>query len=290
MRYVVILTVLFFSVGCQSAQTTSGPKVQVTLSDGQRIVGQLSTSTLVLEGSLGELRFATKDAGELGLVGGENVQQSENQIRLWLRNGSEFIGNWQKPSIEILMALGGKTQQIQIPIAKLKRLQFQSQAVWPSDPVFRIITHKGDDFFVDVTKTQMIFANEMGTFAPFLSEVVQLQQNDDNWRIHLQNGSVFLAKLQQDTLDLHLSMGPPRLAVPLTAIKRMNREVLQRPGSFSRQSARQKFAPNDNMPEEDGAFGDDSGGDLFGGGDDDSTFFSNEMQKNAKDQSQIIGE
>ncbi|WP_372369388.1 hypothetical protein [Candidatus Uabimicrobium sp. HlEnr_7] len=274
MQKCIVTIFCIFVFGCTSVPKNKNPKVQVTLSDGQKIVGLLSTTELTLSSSLGELKFSTADAGELGLFGSENIEQSENKVRLWLRNGSEFVGLWQKPSINMLMELGGKKQQIQIPISKLKRMQFQSKEVWPTQAVFRILTHEGDDFFVDVTKTQMIFANEMGTFVPFLSEVSQLQKSDNNWRIYLQNGSVFIAKLQQEHLDLHLTMGPRRLAVPLTAIKMMNREELLKPSS---QRMGQSMDSPSYQPTDDGLSIDEE-----------NSFFSNEMQKNAKDQSNFF--
>lgn len=263
------MLVLIFMVGCSQTREYATSKIQATLSDGQTIVGQLSTRELVLESNLGELIFDAADAGELGLLEGENVEQSGNQIRLWLRNGSEFIGQWKKPSVTIDMSLGGKLKSIKIPINKLKRLQFQSEAVWPEQPVFRIVTNQGDDFFVDVTKTQMIFSNEMGSFAPFLSEIMQLEKKENNvWRIFLDNGSVFLGKLEQDNLNLHLSMGPKQLNIPLTVIKRMNKEIIYKP------NMRKSISSLESTDFEE----------L------DDSFFSNEEQKNAKKNSKMLNE
>lgn len=222
------LTIALLLAGCR----TAGPDVQVTLADGQVLVGRLATPTFSMKTGFGELDFDTRDAGELGLVEGETVKQSGEMVRLWLRNGSEFVGKWQKPAVEVRMSMGGDEVAIQVPIAKLKRLQFRGEAVWSRDPVFRIVTRHGDDFFVDVTRTRMKLGNEMGNFAPFLSEVARLQPQDaekKQWRVQLGTGTVFLAALQQEQLDLRLAMGPERLKLPLEAVKQMDRQSLTTP-------------------------------------------------------------
>ncbi len=208
--------------------------MQVTLNDGQLLVGRLSTRHIRLKTSIGEFEIDTFDAGELGMVEGKNIKQSDNMIRLWLRNGSEFVGRWEKPSVEVQIWMGGDDVTIQVPMSKVMRLQFRGAAVWPTQAVFRIQTQQGDDFFVDVTKTQMKFGNEMGSFSPFLSEIRQLSPVDiekKQWRIQLENGTVFIAALQQDELQLELDMGPKKISLPLSAIKQMNRQTLVRPQS-----------------------------------------------------------
>ncbi|MEK7483382.1 MAG: hypothetical protein AABZ60_03515 [Planctomycetota bacterium] len=250
---------LLFLEGCASV----GPKVQVTLSDGQKVVGYLTTETLTLKSRLGEMAFDANEAGELGLLEGANIEQAGNMIRLWLRNGSEFVGEWQKPSVTVLMQIGGKDQSIEIPITKLKRLQFHGEAIWPSQAVFRIVTQNGDDFFVDVTQTQMTFSNEMGSFSPFLFEIQQLEPMDGEnklWKIYLENQSLFIAKLDQEKLGLRLTMGPKFLEIPLATVTRMNRETLFYPQASS-------------LPNEEDSINLDG-------------FFSNQMQKNAKQESQ----
>lgn len=246
-------------LGC----ATLGPKVQVTLSDGQKVVGYLATQSLTLASSLGNLTFDTAEAGELGLVEEKEGKPSDNKVRLWLRNGSEFVGQWQKPSITVGMEVGGKLHSIQVPIEKLKRLQFQGKDIWPNQAVFRIVTRYGDDFFVNVTLTQMTFSNEMGTFSPFLSEIRQLEPMDEQnqqWKIHLENQSIFIAKLEQDTLDLRLEMGPKELKLPLASVQRMNREYLAHPQKFN------SFEDYESEVE--------------------SGFFSNQRQKAAKDEAE----
>jgi hypothetical protein len=230
MNKATLLISLILLGGCQSIQGGSGgPKVRVTLSDGQILLGQLSTETFALKTDMGPLDFDSEDAGELGLVKGKNVAQSGNMIRLWLRNGSEFVGHWQKPALDLKLGVGGENFAITVPIAKLERLQFEGAAVWPENAVFRIQTKGGDDFFVDVTKNRLSFQTEFGEIRPFLSEIRSMQPLDkknEKWRIYLSNGSLLEARFEQKVLSLTLAMGPEKILLPLKSIKNMNRQQL----------------------------------------------------------------
>jgi hypothetical protein len=228
MKNILPLAFLFFAFGC-TTPLAKGPEVRVTLSDGQVLLGCLSTRSFALKTGLGDFDFDSSDAGELGLLEGKNVQQSKRKIRLWLRNGSEFVGYWQEPKIDLLFAVGGEERNITVPIAKLERLQFKGQAVWSQQAVFRIQTKYGDDFFVDVTRNRLAFQTEFGEIRPFLSEINSMEPLDKNnkkWRVHLSNGTVLMAHFKQRSLDLKLAMGPETIQVPLLSIKHMDRQQL----------------------------------------------------------------
>jgi hypothetical protein len=249
---------LWAAAGCTAVETPPPrPEVQVLLNDGQILVGQMTTLTFTLRTGMGTFTFDTAHAGELGPLEGDDIQKAERMIRLWLRNGSEFVGEWERPDVRVRLHLGGREIFVNVPIAKVKRLQFRGHAVWPDRPVFRILTRSGDDFFVDVTRTQMTFRNELGIFSPFLSEVTQLEPLDKekkNWQIFLRGGMVFRAEIAQKELDLKLDMGPHRIRLPLDSVEVMQRQALRQPRGL--------------------ALGDGMSGD----------FYSNESQRNVKEQ------
>lgn len=225
----VCLSLSMLVMACQSPENL-GPEVRVTLDDGQILFGRLRTKEFTLKTGLGDLPFAAADAGEIGPVEGKNVKQAGREIRLWLRNGSEFVGRWQKPSVAVDLNLGGQAHPINVPVEKLKRLQFRGQPVWSNNAVFRVQTRRGDDFFVDVNKTQLPFVTEFGEIKPFLHEVHKLEPLDRKnrkWRIHLTNGTLVKAEFKQQSLALTLAMGPKNIKLPLAQIKKMDRQYLQ---------------------------------------------------------------
>ena len=62
------------------------------------------------------------------------------------------------------------------PIQKLARLRFRGQAVGLARPAFRVLTHNGDDFYVDAERSRVKLRSEMGTLEPFLAEIVSLDR------------------------------------------------------------------------------------------------------------------
>lgn len=263
MKRLLFATCLVFACACQSAPEPKGPKVKVTLSDGQVLMGRMSTENLSLKTGLGELNFDSKDAGELGLVKGGNVGESKSKIRLWLLNGSEFVGQWQKPEVDLKFSAGGDEFNIKVPIAKLERLQFQGNAVWSEDAVFRIQTASGDDFFVDVTKNRLPFQTEFGQIRPFLSEIrsmTPLDKKNEKWRVQLNNGTSLEAKFQLKVLDLTLAMGPKKISLPLSEIRHMNRQEIinygfrQNDANMNPQATRSLGAGGGEMSQSSGSF------------------------------------
>jgi small nuclear ribonucleoprotein (snRNP)-like protein len=251
MKAVLAAAVLCFSVlaGCADPLIIEDlrPRVQVKLNDGQVLVGRLATRTFTLMTGLGIVSFDTADAGELGPLEGTDLNQSKHLVRLWLRNGSEFIGGWQKPSVTVAVSIGGKEIPINVPIAKVSRLQFRGAQIWPDGPVFRIRTTSGDDFFVDVTRTRIGFENELGCFEPYLSEITHILPRDPaktSWEIHLSQGMIFNGRIPQKILSLQLEMGPETISLPLVEIERMEYQVLARPAAFRPERARGLFYSN----------------------------------------------
>lgn len=273
MKRILLASCLILACACQSQEPKKGPKVKVTLSDGQVLMGHMSTETLTLKTGLGDLKFDSKDAGELGLVKGGNVKDSKGKIRLWLLNGSEFVGQWQKPEVDLKFNAGGENFNITVPIAKLERLQFQGQAVWAEDAVFRIQTSSGDDFFVDVTKNRLPFQTEFGQIRPFLSEIRSMEplgKKNEKWRVQLTNGTSLEASFKMSVLDLTLAMGPKKIRLPLSEIVHMNRQEIFRYSGFQAQaSADEDSAPGAPM----------RGGRALESG---SLFYSNKAQQSAK--------
>ncbi|MCU0723590.1 MAG: hypothetical protein MUC63_08245 [Planctomycetes bacterium] len=252
---------------CASAEPRA-PRVLATLTDGQVLVGELDTRTFTLTTGLGTLAFDTRDAGELGPLEGADMEQAGAAVRLWLRDGSEFVGKWEKPSVSVAVSAGGARISVDVPIRRLKRLQFQGEAVWPDGPVFRVVTGTGDDFFVDVTKTRIAFANDLGRFEPFLEEIQHVEPADPgrkSWHVWFDTGTRLVAGAAQKTLDLKLALGPDSVTVGVGSIVYMDRQTLDRNASRAYQRSDRHFL---NYDEE-------AGGAAQG-------FYSNEAQKESK--------
>ncbi|MHC4778875.1 MAG: hypothetical protein ACYTFG_09905 [Planctomycetota bacterium] len=236
MKRVALWAILCAAVISSCKSGPSKPKVRVTLNDGQVLVGELTTRTFTLKTDMGTLRFDTSDAGELGPLTGSDMKKSERTVKLWLRNGSEFVGSWEKAAVTVALDMGGKDISVEVPIEKVERLQFEGEAEWSDDPMFRVLTKTGDDFFVDLTKTQIVFSNELGRFDPFLKEIENLKPLDTEkkkWEVRLEAGTVFNAEIAQDALELRLDMGPESFKVPLASIERMERQTIKRRGRDS---------------------------------------------------------
>ncbi len=203
--------------------------VRATLEDGQVVVGNIATPAFRLKTGLGTFDFDSRHAGELGPAEGQDMRNPDRAVKLWLKNGSEFVGFWEKPSVTITLEAGGLAVPVDIPIAKLKRLQFGGSDVWDDKPVFRVITAAGDDFFAASTRTRITFRNDFCEISPFLSEVRRLMPADEakkTWRVELENGTVINAGIPQGQVLFHLDMGPKTISVPLASIEFMDRQTL----------------------------------------------------------------
>ena len=159
------------------------------------------------------------------------MAEAGNTVRLWLRDGSEFVGKWEKPSVSVAVEAGGAKVQIDVPINRLKRLQFQGLAQWPDGPVFRVVTGTGDDFYVDVTRSRIAFANDLGKFEPFLEEIQHIEPADgarESWHVWFNTGTQLKAGAAQKTLDLKLMLGPESVSVPISSVMYMDKQVVER--------------------------------------------------------------
>lgn len=234
MRTFALLLLSLILSGCSFGDRR--PQVLVTMSDGQRLMGRLTTDSFALDTGMGSLSFDATVAGELGPVEGGDVKAAAKKIRLWLKNGSEFVGTWQEPAVELELDLGERKRLIKVPIDKLARLQFYGEPIYTDEPLFRIRTSHGDDFYVDVTRTRLELTSDLGQFDPYLGEIDRLEPigaDGKRWRIRMESGTVLIGTLAREALDLRLAVGPEQIALPVGAVKQMARQHMMVPGRFS---------------------------------------------------------
>jgi hypothetical protein len=139
-------------------------------------------------------------------------------VDVWLRNGSELRGRWADPKLAMSIAVGGADVPVDLPMNELSRFQLQGGARWPGGPVYRMRTRTGDDFLVDPTRTRLQMKNDLGAFAPLLSECRYVAPVGDPvgpWRVELQTGTVLIGKLEDAKVTVALPMGPDAVSVPL---------------------------------------------------------------------------
>lgn len=192
--------------------------VRATLADGQVLMGEVHTPTLLLEGGAGLLEIPLEDVGEVIPVEGAQLGDVNGQVDVWLRNGSELRGRWANPELAMGIAVGGAEVAVDLPMNELARFQLQTGETWPSGPVYRMRTTFGDDFLVDPTRTHLVLENKLGTFEPLLAEcrsVAPVANPDGDWRIELETGTILVGHMRDDTVTVALPMGPDSVTVPL---------------------------------------------------------------------------
>lgn len=192
--------------------------VRATLGDGQILMGEVRTKTLLLETGSGTLEIPLADVGEVVPAVAGGLGESEGRVDVWLKNGSELRGTWADPKLAMRIRAGGSKVPVDLPMNDLSRFQLQGDARWPSGPVYRMRTRLGDDFLVDPARTQLVIQNDFGTFSPFLSEcrmVAPVADPQGLWRIELQTGTVLIGHLQDGQVTVALPMGPAEISVPL---------------------------------------------------------------------------
>jgi hypothetical protein len=279
-----LLPVLAF-LGCKSPQKKETlPVVKVTLNDNQIVVGEMTTKVIRLKTSHGTLDFSTEDAGELGPWKGKSLSESGRAVCLWLRNGSEFIGLWDKPSVHLKFEAGGENFDVDIPFEKLKRLQFYNTARWARKAVFRVATTFGDDFFVDVDRTRITFKHDLFVIKPFLDEIKHIEpmkEPEGSWLLEMTNGTVLETSIDQEALVLHLDMGPETITVPMAYIEYMNRLDINQYGSRARVLFARAEEQSYYKRGPDVGFG--GVGNLEGITDSDDGFYTKALQKFAKE-------
>jgi len=201
--------------------------VRATLSDGQVLYGSLRTATLKLEGSMGALEIPLSDVGEVVPVEGDEVSAADGHVKIWLRNGSELAGRWAEPELAMDIDVGGEEVRVDLPGGDLQRMQTQGGEIWPDAAVYRVRTAQGDDFLVDAAASQIVLQNDLGRFAPYLSECRSARPvgaPDGDWRVELETGTVLLGELVDDELTLALPLGPSEVTLPLASLVSMEQQ------------------------------------------------------------------
>lgn len=220
--------------------------VRATLGDGQVLMGEVHTRTLVLQSGTGTLEIPLADVGEVVPATGGQLGEAEGKVDVWLKNGSELRGTWADPKLAMSIQVGGNDVPIDLPMNELSRFQLQGAARWPGGPVYRMRTRFGDDFLVDPARTHLVIVNDLGTFSPLLSEcayVAPVNEPQGIWRVKLQTGTVLLGHLQDDRVTVALPMGPEEVSVPLDQFVSLKVE------SWVPVAAARPQAPVDVVPE-----------------------------------------
>lgn len=225
-RLALIPALLLSLWACEEDQ---GFSVCSTLDDGQVVVGQVRTDTLLLEGGLGTLEIPLADVGEVAPVEGGALEGSGGHVSVWLRDGTELVGRWSEPELTMGMEVGGDTVDVDLPVDELERFQMQGGAQYPSGEVYRVRTAFGDDFLVDPERTRLVVDSSLGTFSPWLSECASAQPVADPegpWRVVLHTGTVLVGPLSGSAVTFSLPMGPDELTVPLESLAGLERQYL----------------------------------------------------------------
>lgn len=212
----MLSVVAFLFLNAAHARTET--PVRATLGDGQILMGEVRTKTLLLLSGSGTLEIPLADVGEVVPAAAGGLGESEGRVDVWLKNGSELRGTWADPKLAMSIRVGGSKVAVDLPMNDLSRFQLQGDARWPAGPVYRMRTRLGDDFLVDPARTQLVVENDFGTFAPLLSEcrsVAPIAEPEGLWRIELQTGTVLLGHLQDGQVTVALPMGPAQMSVPL---------------------------------------------------------------------------
>ncbi len=244
--------------------------VKATLSDGQVMYGDLRTSVLVLDGELGPLEIPLADVGEVVPVEGDEVDDADHYVKVWLRNGSELVGRWDDPQLAMDIAVGGDDVKVDLPVPQLHRLQTQGGELWPDGAVYRVRTTTGDDFLVDAEQSRLAIENDLGTFEPYLTECRTVRPVDDpdgDWRVELDSGTVLIGRPVDDALTLVMPLGPDEVTVPLAVLESMevqswyiaaastSAEQERRPGPLGRIDDREHARGRRGKRDGDGAGG-----------------------------------
>ena len=201
--------------------------VRVTMDDGQVLYGDVRTARVSLHSTLGELKIPLSDIGEVLPVEGDQLEDSEDHVRIWLRDGSELVGKWNEPELAMTIDVGKESVRIDVPTDDLGRLQTQGGEVWPRGAVYRVRTVHGDDFLVDAKDSRFTMVNQLGTFTPSLADCVTIRPVDDpegDWRIELATGTVLIGELDGNQLTLAMPMGPEAVTLPLAAFVSMEQQ------------------------------------------------------------------
>lgn len=241
---------VLFMLACTQVAALDTP-VRATLEDGQVLIGGVSTETLRLEGGFGEVEIPLADVGEVLPVEGGALSGSGDHVTVWLRNGSELRGRWTDPELAMAIDVGGTDVGVELPMNELLRFQLMDGLVWPDGDVLQVRTEWGDDFLVDAETTRIEIENDLGVFAPFLTECLSVEPLEGgDWRVELNTGTVLIGPMTTDSLVFSLPMGPGQIEIPLDRIVSMDRNEW---GTYEDNWIYDSFGPVEEMQIQRGA-------------------------------------
>lgn len=206
--------------------------VRATLSDGQVLMGEVRTKMLRLTTGAGTIDIPLSDVGEVSPAEDRPIGTEAGPVGVWLRNGSELRGTWTDPKLAMDIAVGGNKVGVDLPMNELSRFQLQGGEAWPDAPVYRMRTSFGDDFLVDPSRTHLVVENQLGSFAPVLSDcksVAPISDPEGDWRIELRTGTVLIGQLRDDSVTVALPMGPKEITVALENFVSLRLETWRAP-------------------------------------------------------------
>jgi len=208
-------------IATASARPAPETPVRASFGDGQILMGEVRTETLVLTTGAGVVSIPLDDVGEVVPADGEGLAEARGRVTVWLRNGSELRGTWTNPTLEMRVNAGGERVSVDLPLADLNRFQLQGRSEWTNGPVYRLRTAFGDDVLVDPAKTTVTVNNAFGSFSPRLSEcdrIAPVDEPDGPWRVELTSGTVLIGELADSSLTVALPMGPESVSVALADV------------------------------------------------------------------------
>ncbi|MCR4315952.1 MAG: hypothetical protein NUW37_06320 [Planctomycetes bacterium] len=241
----MVLAFMVFSVSFFAAckhRDLRDNSVRVTVNDGQLLFGELAVPFVEIDTVLGPLRFSPEDIGELGPLEGSDMEISGSTIKLWLRDGSEYSGEWIDPEAKLICDVGGEKVEVPLPVEKLQRLQFTGSEIWPETRVVRVITTRNDDFLVNAENSRVELDNGMAIFRPTFAEISTMvkveapepaegeksaestEDKDQIWQINLESGMILKGKVNGDRLVFNLNVGPENIEVPVAVLQEIRQE------------------------------------------------------------------
>ncbi|MFT6821193.1 MAG: hypothetical protein ACJATT_005022 [Myxococcota bacterium] len=226
---VVVLIVLSLVLSVADARPSETP-VRASFGDGQVLMGDVRTETLVLMTGAGIVDIPLSDVGEVVPADGEGLAEARGRVTVWLRNGSELRGTWTDPTLAMRVKVGGEHTTVDLPLNDLQRFQLQGRSEWASGPVYRLKTAFGDDVLVDPARTTLIVHNQFGTFEPRLSECTRVEPvgaTDGDWRVELASGTILIGNLDDNRLTVALPMGPDHVSLPLADVVSLSTDSWQ---------------------------------------------------------------
>ena len=209
--------------------------VRASLDDGQVLHGYVSTTNVQLRTEMGTLPVPIGDIGEIEPIEGTQLADAHNHIKLWLRNGSELVGEWANPELQFNIRIDEDLVAVDLPMDALERFQLEEGDRWPAQNSFVVKTSYGDDIIIDSSETHFTLTNHLGTFTPTLAECKSLRplgEHTGNWQVELHNGTILIGALSEKSIEFALPLGPDTITVPLDHITHLERRTWGDPNFF----------------------------------------------------------